>query len=91
VEPIPDGIRPDRSGAPGGECSADGARTPLSGFRIVEDDLAGPEIREPLRLHAEGMLANSPKDACHFLDPACPAGVTHGRLFPVGVSRATVG
>lgn len=39
-----------------------------SGFSIVVDDLEGVEIRELLRLHAEGMLANSPKDACHFLD-----------------------
>jgi putative acetyltransferase len=42
--------------------------SPPPGFRIVVDDLEGPEIRELLRLHAEGMLANSPKDACHFLD-----------------------
>lgn len=39
-----------------------------SKFRIVEDDLSGDEIQELLRLHAEGMLSNSPKDACHFLD-----------------------
>ena len=39
-----------------------------AGFRIVEDDLSGNEIQEILRLHAEGMLSNSPKDACHFLD-----------------------
>ncbi len=37
-------------------------------MRIIEDDLNGTEIQELLRLHAEGMLANSPKDACHFLD-----------------------
>lgn len=37
-----------------------------SGFSIVVDDLEGAEIRELLRLHAEGMLANSPKDACHW-------------------------
>jgi putative acetyltransferase len=42
--------------------------SPHSGFWIVVDDLEGPEIRELLRLHAAGMLANSPKDACHFLD-----------------------
>ena len=39
-----------------------------SKFWIVEDDLSGNEIQELLRLHAEGMLSNSPKDACHFLD-----------------------
>jgi putative acetyltransferase len=45
------------------------APTPeTSGFRIVVDDLEGAEIRDLLRLHAEGMLANSPEDACHFLD-----------------------
>jgi putative acetyltransferase len=38
------------------------------GLRIVEDDLSGEAIQELLRLHAEGMLANSPKDACHFFD-----------------------
>jgi putative acetyltransferase len=39
-----------------------------TGFRIVEDDLTGNEIQDLLRLHAEGMLSNSPNDACHFLD-----------------------
>jgi putative acetyltransferase len=42
--------------------------SPPSERRIIVDDLEGAEIRELLRLHAEGMLANSPKDACHFLD-----------------------
>ena len=37
-------------------------------FQIICDDLAGQEIQDLLRLHAEGMLGNSPKDACHFLD-----------------------
>ena len=39
-----------------------------TGFRIVEDDLRGDAIQELLRLHAAGMLANSPADACHFFD-----------------------
>jgi putative acetyltransferase len=38
------------------------------GLRIVVDDLEGAEIRALLQLHAEGMLSNSPSDACHFLD-----------------------
>jgi putative acetyltransferase len=37
-------------------------------FRIVEDDLSGADIQALLLLHAEGMLASSPRDACHFLD-----------------------
>lgn len=37
-------------------------------MRIVGDDLAGPEIRSLLETHFAGMLANSPKDSCHFLD-----------------------
>lgn len=37
-------------------------------FRIIEDDLTGPEIRALLETHFAGMLANSPKDSCHFLD-----------------------
>ena len=36
-------------------------------LRIIDDDLSGDDIRELLRLHAEGMLANSPEGACHFL------------------------
>lgn len=43
---------------------------PRSGYRIVVDELQGHEIQGLLRLHAEGMLVNSPKDACHFLDLA---------------------
>jgi putative acetyltransferase len=35
---------------------------------IKEDDLTGPEIRALLETHFAGMLANSPKDSCHFLD-----------------------
>jgi putative acetyltransferase len=42
--------------------------SPPSGFRIIVDDLEGAEIQHLLRLHAAGMLVNSPKDACHFLD-----------------------
>ena len=41
---------------------------PVTRFRIVVDDLSGLDIQELLRLHAEGMVANSPKDACHYLD-----------------------
>lgn len=37
-------------------------------MRILEDDLSGPEIRALLETHFAGMLANSPKDSCHFLD-----------------------
>lgn len=37
-------------------------------FRIIEDDLTGAEIRALLETHFAGMLANSPKDSCHFLD-----------------------
>lgn len=37
-------------------------------YRIVEDDLGGSEIRALLQQHFAHMLANSPKDSCHFLD-----------------------
>lgn len=37
-------------------------------MHIIEDDLTGPEIRALLETHFAGMLANSPKDKCHFLD-----------------------
>lgn len=37
-------------------------------MHIIEDDLSGPEIRALLEQHFAGMLANSPKDSCHFLD-----------------------
>jgi putative acetyltransferase len=37
-------------------------------MRITEDDLSGPAIRALLEEHFAGMLANSPKDSCHFLD-----------------------
>ena len=37
-------------------------------MHIIEDDLTGPEIRTLLEEHFAGMLANSPKDSCHFLD-----------------------
>lgn len=39
-----------------------------TGFRIIEDDLSGAAIQALLLFHTEGMLANSPKDACHFFD-----------------------
>jgi putative acetyltransferase len=37
-------------------------------MHIKEDDLSGPQIRALLETHFAGMLANSPKDKCHFLD-----------------------
>ena len=37
-------------------------------MHIIEDDLTGPKIRALLEEHFAGMLANSPKDSCHFLD-----------------------
>lgn len=37
-------------------------------MRIIEDDLSGQGIRALLDIHFAGMLANSPKDSCHFLD-----------------------
>ena len=37
-------------------------------MRIIEDDLSGSEISSLLEEHFAGMLANSPKDSCHFLD-----------------------
>jgi putative acetyltransferase len=37
-------------------------------MHIKEDDLTGPDIRALLETHFAGMLANSPKDSCHFLD-----------------------
>ncbi|MBK6708405.1 MAG: GNAT family N-acetyltransferase [Sphingomonadales bacterium] len=37
-------------------------------MHIIEDDLSGPEIRALLEEHFAHMLANSPKDSCHFLD-----------------------
>jgi putative acetyltransferase len=37
-------------------------------MHIIEDDLIGPEVRALLETHFAGMLANSPKDSCHFLD-----------------------
>ncbi len=37
-------------------------------MHIKEDDLFGPEIRALLESHFAHMLANSPKDKCHFLD-----------------------
>lgn len=40
----------------------------MTGYRIAEDDLSGADIRALLEQHFAGMLANSPKDSCHFLD-----------------------
>lgn len=37
-------------------------------MRIIEDDLTGSAIRALLNHHFAHMLANSPKDSCHFLD-----------------------
>jgi putative acetyltransferase len=37
-------------------------------MHIIPDDLSGREIRALLEAHFAGMLANSPKDSCHFLD-----------------------
>lgn len=37
-------------------------------WKIVADDLSGPEIRALLQQHFAGMLANSPAGSCHFLD-----------------------
>jgi putative acetyltransferase len=36
-------------------------------MHIIPDELSGPEIRALLETHFAGMLANSPKDKCHFL------------------------
>ncbi len=40
----------------------------MAGYVIAEDDLSGADIRALLERHFAGMLANSPKDSCHFLD-----------------------
>jgi putative acetyltransferase len=37
-------------------------------MKIIEDDLTAHDIRALLEQHFAGMLANSPKDSCHFLD-----------------------
>jgi putative acetyltransferase len=37
-------------------------------MEIREGGLDEPQVIELLRLHAAGMLANSPPDSCHFLD-----------------------
>jgi len=37
-------------------------------MRIIEDDLTGGAIQTLLQRHAEDMIANSPMDACHYLD-----------------------
>ncbi len=36
-------------------------------FEIRPDDLSGPEIADLLVIHAETMLAASPRESCHFL------------------------
>ena len=40
----------------------------MPGYVIAEDDLSQPDIRALLEQHFAGMLANSPKGSCHFLD-----------------------
>ncbi len=40
----------------------------MADFRIIEDDLSGADIRALLEYHFADLLANSPKDSCHFLD-----------------------
>ncbi len=35
---------------------------------IREGGLDAPQVQDLLRLHASGMLANSPAESCHFLD-----------------------
>jgi len=37
-------------------------------FRIVEDDLTGPEIARLIGIHLSGMHANSPAESVHALD-----------------------
>src|SRR3569832_1345985 len=37
-------------------------------MQIREGGLDKPQVIELLQLHFAGMLANSPKDSCHFLD-----------------------
>lgn len=37
-------------------------------IEIREGGLDAPDVVALLRLHMENMLANSPKDSCHFLD-----------------------
>lgn len=37
-------------------------------MEILEGALDDPQVIDLLRLHAEGMLANSPPESCHFLD-----------------------
>ena len=49
----------------------DGDRRAVSdvgGFEIREDDLTGDDVRALLALHAAGMRASSPPDACFVLD-----------------------
>ncbi len=37
-------------------------------MKIVRDDLTDPQVLDLLEEHFSGMLENSPKDHCHFLD-----------------------
>ncbi len=49
-------------------CSAGGDGLIGLAMHIKEDDLSGLHIRALLESHFAGMLANSPKGKCHFLD-----------------------
>ena len=40
----------------------------MTDWRIVEDNLQGPEIRALLELHMQHMLDSSPEGSTHFLD-----------------------
>ncbi len=37
-------------------------------MNIIQDDLTGPEIKDLLEIHFNGMRSNSPPGGCHFLD-----------------------
>ncbi|WP_164115575.1 GNAT family N-acetyltransferase [Sphingorhabdus sp. Alg239-R122] len=37
-------------------------------MKIIRDDLTDPQVLALLEEHFSGMLENSPKDQCHFLD-----------------------
>lgn len=43
-------------------------------MEIAVADLDAPDMVELIRIHSEGMLANSPEGACHFLDSSGLAG-----------------
>lgn len=40
----------------------------MTDWRIIEDDLSGPEVRALLELHMQHMLESSPEGSTHFLD-----------------------